>query len=574
MNNDIILTIITYYFIAVISIIGVLYMIEYFSKKKYKSEIQNLDIEKNQIIDAPVMTELSKVESLTKTKSIKEKYDMWEKEINELKGELESSINDMILDADFLLEQKDFKDYIKKKINIEIKLCEAKEQKERVLDEIKEITLSEERNRVIVTELKTEYREIVHNFETNKDAFIPVDNVVALQIETIEKRFLDFEYDMEKQDYVSANKLVKVIETLIKHLKTIVEEIPPSLVMAESIIPKRLDDMNNTYNNMLKSGYQLDYLNIEYNIAEINKKIADIMSRIRVLNLEDVLFELRTILEYTDSVYTDFEREKIARKEYEESITVFKSKVKKINEIMNKLYGKVVDAKYNYKLSEEQLSSLDTLSEELVILDEDFNKLYDATKTTSFPYSRLNKELGLLILKLSKVEEKLQDYIDSIGNMQEDEKRAREQLEDMKELLELSKSKIREYKIPLVPDSYFIELKEAIEAIREVNKELDGKPINIEILNTRVDTARDLIFKLYNTSNELIKSAMLAENAIIYGNRYRSKKAYIDEGLNKAEVLFNKGEYKKSLELSLNTIDIIEPGIHKKLLNLYEKNSE
>ena len=175
------------------------------------------------------------------------------------------------------------------------------------------------------------------------------------------------------------------------------------------------------------------------------------------------------------------------------------------------------------------------------MLDEDFNKLYDATKTSSFPYSRLNKELELLILKLSKVEEKLQEYIDSIGNMQEDEQRAREQLEDMKQLLESSKTKIREYKLPYVPDSYFIELKEAIEAVREVNKELERKPINIEVLNTRVDTARDLIFKIYNNSNEIIKSARLAENAIIYGNRYRSKKTYIEEGLNKAEVLFNKG---------------------------------
>ena len=78
--------------------------------------------------------------------------------------------------------------------------------------------------------------------------------------------------------------------------------------------------------------------------------------------------------------------------------------------------------------------------------------------------------LGLLSLKLSKVEEKLQSYIESIGNMQEDEKRAREQLVDMKELLEQSKSKIREYKLPLIPDSYFTELKEGIEAIREVNK--------------------------------------------------------------------------------------------------------
>ena len=574
MDNEILLTVITYYFIAIISIAIVLNMIEYFSKKKYKSEIQKLDIEKNQIIDAPIMTELSKVESLTKTKSIKDKYSLWKKEIDDLKKELENSINDMILDADFLLEQKDFRDYIKKRINIEIKLYEAKEQKERVLGEIKEITLSEERNRVIVTELKTEFRDIIHTFETTKNSFVPIDKVIELQIETIEKRFQDFEIDMEKQDYISANKLVKVLDTLIKHLRTIVDEIPPALVMAESIIPKRLDEMKNTYDNMVKKGYQLDYLNVEYNIDEINKKISDIMSRIRVLNLEDVLFELRTILEYTDSVYTDFEREKIARKEYEESITIFKSKVKKINDIMNRLYGKVVDAKYNYKLSEEQLSSLDDLSNELIILDEDFNKLYDATKTTSFPYTRLNKELELLSLKLSKVEEKLQSYIESIGNMQEDEKRAREQLVDMKELLEQSKSKIREYKLPLIPDSYFTELKEGIEAIREVNKELDRKPINIDVLNTRVDTARDLIFKLYNTSNELIKSALLAENAIIYGNRYRTKKQFVDEGLNKAEVLFNKGEYKKSLELTLNTIDIIEPGIHKKLLNLYEKNSK
>ena len=79
---------------------------------------------------------------------------------------------------------------------------------------------------------------------------------------------------------------------------------------------------------------------------------------------------------------------------------------------------------------------------------------------------------------------------------------------------------------------------------------------------------------MHNTSNELVKTAILAENAIMYGNRYRAKKQYVDDGLNKAELLFIKGEYKKALELSLNTIDIIEPGIYKKLLGLYEKDSK
>lgn len=574
MDNDIILLFVTYYAITVVSIILILNLIQYLTKKNLKNEVKLFDIKKNEIIDGDILSELSKVETLSKTETIKEKYEIWKSEIDKIKEELDSFVNDMIIDADFLVERKDYKDYLEKKIKIELKLIEAKELKDRVFNEIKEITLSEERNRSLITDLKTKFREIVHTFISSKDSFIPIDKQIEMQIETIEKKFHEFEYAMESQDYIIANKLVEVIDTLIKHLNTIVEEVPPAVVMAETIIPKRLLEIKSTYENLSKRGYQLDYLNIEYNIDEINKKITDIMSRLRLLNLEDVLFELRTILEYTDSVFNDFEREKLARKEYEESVTIFKSKIKKINDIMNKLYGRVVDAKYNYKLSEEQIRELNFLSEELGMLDEDFDKLYDTTKTTSFPYTRLNKELELLIIKLSKEEEKIDEYMQSIGNMQEDEKRAREQLEDMSELLENCKSKIREFKLPLIPNLYFIELKEAIEAIREVNKELDRKPINIDVLNTRVDTARDLVFKLNNTTNEIVKSAMYAENAIIYGNRYRSKKQYIDEGLNKAELLFIRGEYKKSLELVLNTIDIIEPGIYKKLLNHFEKNSE
>ena len=567
MDNDIILLFVTYYVITVVSIILILNLIQYLTKKNLKNEVKLFDIKKNEIIDGDILSELSKVETLSKTETIKEKYEIWKSEIDKIKEELDSFVNDMIIDADFLVERKDYKDYLEKKIKIELKLIEAKELKDRVFNEIKEITLSEERNRSLITDLKTKFREIVHIFISSKDSFIPIDKQIEMQIETIEKKFHEFEYAMESQDYIIANKLVEVIDTLIKHLNTIVEEVPPAVVMAETIIPKRLLEIKSTYENLSKRGYQLDYLNIEYNIDEINKKIANIMSRLRLLNLEDVLFELRTILEYTDSVFNDFEREKLARKEYEESVTIFKSKIKKINDIMNKLYGRVVDAKYNYKLSEEQIRELNFLSEELGMLDEDFDKLYDITKTTSFAYTRLNKELELLIIKLSKEEEKIDEYMQSIGNMQEDEKRAREQLEDMSELLEGCKSKIREFKLPLIPNLYFIELKEAIEAIREVNKELDRKPINIDVLNTRVDTARDLVFKLNNTTNEIVKSAMYAENAIIYGNRYRSKKQYIDEGLNKAELLFIRGEYKKSLELVLNTIDIIEPGIYNNIKN-------
>ena len=66
----------------------------------------------------------------------------------------------------------------------------------------------------------------------------------------------------------------------------------------------------------------------------------------------------------------------------------------------------------------------------------------------------------------------------------------------------------------------------------------------------------------------------MLEETIVYGNRYRSTKEQVNEGLNLAEKLFNKGSYKKALEITMNAIDYAEPGIHNKILSAYEDKNE
>ena len=77
--------------------------------------------------------------------------------------------------------------------------------------------------------------------------------------------------------------------------------------------------------------------------------------------------------------------------------------------------------------------------------------------------------------------------------------------------------------------------------------------------------------KLYNTAKEIIKTAYMAEMSIVYGNRYRSLNNSLDIALIKSEDLFYKGEYKKSLECSINAIDVIEPDYYKTLKSTLEK---
>ena len=62
----------------------------------------------------------------------------------------------------------------------------------------------------------------------------------------------------------------------------------------------------------------------------------------------------------------------------------------------------------------------------------------------------------------------------------------------------------------------------------------------------------------------------MAEMAIVYGNRYRSSNKEVEEGLVASKKAFYSGNYQESLTIVINALNIVEPGIHKKLLNKME----
>ena len=90
-------------------------------------------------------------------------------------------------------------------------------------------------------------------------------------------------------------------------------------------------------------------------------------------------------------------------------------------------------------------------------------------------------------------------------------------------------------------------------------------------MNTRVDTARDLVLKLFNTTRNMVKLAKTVESLIIYGNRYRSDNSVIDSGLNRAQMLFYKGEYRKALDFAIVTIEKVDNNIKEKVGDIFEK---
>ena len=551
-----------------------IYILTIIIKNKKKKEIlfnvDRLTTEKNLIISSSLITELSKANKLINNKKIASEVEEWKKRFDDIEKNDMPKLTDKLIEVENYILEKNYAEAHRSLNKAEKSIFYVKAKSIKLLNEIKELTESEERNREAITKLKSIYREVVFKYNKNKNDYMDVSSRIELQFENIDKLFSAFEVAVQNSEYDELGKIVKALDDMIHNISIVIEEAPTIAMMATMVLPKKMKDIKSLATKMTREGYNLEYLNIDYNIEETNKKIAEIMDRLYVLNLQDSIFDLKTLLDYYETLYSDFDAEKRGKKEYERGLINISERISKVSSIIRNLYSEIDNIKDTYDLSDDEIKVIDEINKDLIAVKDSFKLVKDRTLIKVMPYSKLSSEIEMVAVNLSKVEDKLESTLKNLGSLKEDEARARDQLSEIKAIINNSKYKIKDYNLPVIPDKFYIELKEAHDAIKEIVKEIDKKPISIKTLNLRVDTARDLALKLYQTASNTTKTAAMAEMAIVYGNRYRSSNKEVASGLNASTKAFNKGDYKDSLEKILNTLNIVEPGIHKKLLSKME----
>lgn len=556
---------IVYLILAIILVVVVLVLINKHDKKKLQGILTNLELDKNLIISANILTELNKVGSLINNKNLEIKYNNWKERYKQIKEVDMPSLENKLNDLEALIRDKKYKDFVKDSSKLELEIYYIKSKSDFLLDEIREITLSESKNREIVTKLKKDYRDIYLKYNNCPSDYEGINNTIELQFENIDKLFNAFELAMENNDYSEASKIVKALTDNIGNIGIIIDEASSIILMGKKLIPDKIEDVKKIYDRMTKEGYLLDYLNIDYNISEAEKKLADIFDRLKVLNVNDSIIELKTILDYFDGLYGDFDKEVEAKKNYDSLSRKIAIKNKKLSAIIKNIISKIEDIKFSYDLLDEDVKVIDDLNLTIKGLQNDYDIIIENFRNKSFSYSQLYKELELINNRVSVTEEKVEQTVKFLSSLKDDEIRAREQLDEIKNILESSKEKMESFKLPIIPKDYYVELSEANDALDNMIDELNKKPISIRVLNLRVDTARDLVLKLHKNTSETIKNASLAESTIVYSNRFRYNNK-INNALNRAEDYFYEGRYSEALELAIKAVSDVNPNIYNEVM--------
>ena len=183
------LYIVTSIIVALIVLAIIVVILKRKRKRYYMAIYDNLEREKNLIGSTPVLLELSKLEPIIKNEKMEEKYQKWQDKFQSIKEEELPKIDDMLIELDTLLDKKEYKTARFRIAKCEIEVYKVKEQANDLLEQIKEITLSEEKYRNIITKLKTKYRHLNKEYNEHKNLYEEMAEAIELQLKKNEKRF-------------------------------------------------------------------------------------------------------------------------------------------------------------------------------------------------------------------------------------------------------------------------------------------------------------------------------------------------------------------------------------------------
>ena len=338
-------------------------------------------------------------------------------------------------------------------------------------------------------------------------------------------------------------------------------------------MPRAIDEVGYHYAQAKNIGVYLDHLDIKKNLEIISDMLKEDLNKLRSGDCDRVRENLLESQERLSQLAEQISKEERAYHEVMGSVDVLYENVKSINrdvEDIEQLYSRVYERfgfeNWNDRLKEtdQKLTDLNEMKRSLerIILEKSV-----PFTTVLLTYRSLEQSCSAFQEDISKMKEKLQQACS-------DEERAKKQLVKLQLIVNEIRVKTTKHRLPSISNQYEEDLKRAQEWIQRVEGLLRSTPLDVKNLNETLRQAIDYIYTLYNSVNNLVGMAIMVENTIVFGNKFRSSYPEIDSELTRAELCFRNGQYTKALKISIAAIEKLHPGTYEKLMKHDTKDPE
>ena len=538
--------------------------------RTYRKEIIDLENSMNAVKSLPIQYRLGRVKGIARNMAdVKEKYDEYSNEYAILTDMQTDKIIPLINDIDEALYYRRLRGVKKDLEELSQYIQKYENESKELLKKIEVITEIENVQRLEIIKVKEKYRNTNDTYSQIRfkiEDFVPkIENV----FKNIDDRFVQLENYMNNQQFEDAKKYTDNISKDIDLLDANLRDLPTYISVVRQYLPNRIKEMKDMMNSMKEKDFAIERLDASMRINKIESDLSHTCQCIKDIQLNDVGKNIEIITEDINSLNQDLEKEETAFISYEQSRNNCYKNVNTIDSGLQDTIQVFDDLKKNYLLDDYEITVDEDFQQFQKVLD-DLNELTKIIETKDFSYSEM-------ILNFEEINEKCKPFNDSLikhnrlaENLKIQEKRALDELDNINIVLLEIKSEIRNKHLPMISESYQDYIQDSYQKADAILNFIRRRPIDLTSLSHQVDAARDVIYKLYDNIHNLIVTAEMVEDAIVYGNRYRSSFLEVNTELTKAELLYRNGEYTKALATAVDIIEKIKPDSYEMLI---KKNS-
>lgn len=559
------LTVLIYICIAILILVLLTMISNSMRRRKAASRFEELEKEVNEVRNNSLDYKFNKAKAFSKANA-----DIMER-VNELSPKYKICIKGMD-DCDALCERAN--DYLdghrtKKAMRTmdELETCldDARERIRIVTKALDNILEKETEVRDFANALKERFASVKTVYQNNRPAYFKATTYFDSRIQEIENEFTSFEEWMYASEFNKAKDEGDKIAKEIDVVSSEVASCPDLYERAMAIIPAAVNEIRENEAELTKANVDLAYLETDKKLNTVSENLQASIHLIDIGNLADAQMVLSDITDTILNLQDQMNAEKDAYNEIHDGLAQNVISVDEIDVQLNEiktLYGNIRDRfgledwTHRFALADEQMNNL---KEACALIQKEL----DEDKMPRVDVIHYYREFAN---DIEEFKGQVNDMKTKLLNASSDESRAKKQLVKLQLILNEVRLNAATRNLPSVSSQFDEDIKQAEDMISRVQVVLSHSPLDVPTLNSDLQDAIDFVYKLYNNANNLIGVAVMVENAIVFGNRFRSTYPSMNTDLTRAELCFQNGEYTRALKIAIQAIENLHPGTYEKLI--------
>ena len=553
----------------------IIFMIVYHSIKLkiYRQEILDLQNQINGIKTLPLQYRLGRVQSIAKNMpEVAEEYEQFTKDFEKITEFQKNELGVLLNEVDESL-------FYGKTHGIKKKFALIREMTQRydhdakdLLARIEKVTEIENIQRVEIIRVKGKYREVGNEYEKIR---VKVEEFVPHALEMfkeLDDDFVKLETLMNNQMFADAKNFTEEIENRIDSLQENLKDLPSYVYVVSDLLPSKIDKVDELITSLEGDEYALEEMNIAARRQEVDKQMEESIAHVKNVDIKGAAEVLEPLTGLIEELVIDLGKELDSYKQFKEKWRESYNELQRLTDVYQntmKEYRRLIT---EFVIDEEEVV-ISKKYEEFKQIQKDANDLIGQMESGHFAYANMLEHVENLYDRMMQHDAYLEEFEKQKEDIETKNQKTEELLENINIVLLEIKSEIKNEHLPLVNDSYRDYIADSYNKVEEIKRFKAHKPVVLNELCAKVEGARDVIYKLYDNVHNMIVTAGMVEDAIVYANRYRSMFLEVNTELTKAEVLFRNGEYRNALQVAVDILERLEPGKYEELIKRKEIKS-